>query len=121
MIQTRFSLVALCLAMLLPACGGRYVLPIGDGISSYSPPLLEGRLIDVAPLQLTIDVGDRQVVVQIQPTTQFFKIAGGLVFRDELRAGQRVQVWYESRREEREASPRAAVVMVASLDPGDEP
>ncbi len=107
--------------MMLPACGGRYVLPVGDGISSYSPPSLEGRLVEVAPEQVTIDAGDRRVVVQIQPTTQFFKIAGGLVFQDELRAGQRVQVWYESRREAAEASPRAAVLMVASLDPSDEP
>lgn len=120
MTKTRLVAATLCLLMPLAGCGRGYVLPMGDGLSRHSPPTVEGRIIDLTPDQLTLEAGDREVVIRIQPTTKVFRIAGGTVFQEELGIGQRVQVWYEDRRGGGNSPALAAVLMVASLDPGDE-
>lgn len=111
----------LCAVALASACRHRYVLPNGDGESTYSPPALQGRITAVAPEQLTImaDGGD-SVTVQTTADTKYYKLAGGLVLRPELMMGHRVRVWYQVATPKAGEPLHAAVVVLSSLDPNDD-
>ena len=103
------------------ACA-RYVLPKGDGEGDHSPHAVQGRIATVEAAQLTVtsDSGE-MLTIETPPDTKFFKFAGGVVLRQELVVGQRVRVWFDRpAAQDGTASRRAAVVILASLDPADD-
>ena len=108
------------LVLSIGGCGRRVVLPKGDGESKYSPPSLQGRITVVDPMQITVgsDTGET-VVIETPADTRFYKLVGGVVLRPELMAGQRIRVWFAQHKPPY-MPPRAAVVMLASLDPADD-
>ena len=81
----RRIVAAVGVAMALAGCTHRYVLPNGDPESKYSPPALQGRITAVGPQQLTVMTdGGETVEIDTPAETKYFKIAGGLVLRQEL-------------------------------------
>ena len=117
----RRIVAAVGVAMALAGCTHRYALPNGDPEIKYSPPALQGRITAVGPQQLTVMTdGGETVEIDTPAETKYFKIAGGLVLRQELIVGQRVRVWYQSANSKPNVPRPAAVVLLASLDPGDD-
>jgi hypothetical protein len=116
---TRCLLVA---ALCAAGCGRGYVLPVGDGITPYSPAALQGRIAEIAPDRLMITLDSSGMTTVLTPAeTKFFRATGGLVLRQELVVGQRVRVWFPTPSAEKAGDPpTAAVVMLASLDPADD-
>ncbi|MEO8603179.1 MAG: hypothetical protein ABI629_11440 [bacterium] len=117
----------LVLAMsLLTACGRPYVLPVADyQTEPASPPTLQGRVADVAQGDLSVTVDgepDRQARVRIRSETQMVSLYGGTFDPEELRSGQYVWVWYRTGQPVSFDEVRdAAVVMLWSTDPSDQP
>jgi hypothetical protein len=114
-----FTLCAL-VVLTTGGCVRQGELPKGDGEAKYSPPSLQGRITAVDPMQITVgsDTGE-MVVVETPADTRFYKLVGGVVLRSELMAGHRVRVWFVQHKPPY-MPPRAAVVMLASLDPADD-
>jgi hypothetical protein len=103
------------------ACA-RYVVPKGDGEGDYSPHAVQGRIAAVEGAQLTVasDSGE-MLTIETPPDTRFYKVAGGVVLRQELVVGQRVRVWFDRPPAQDGTGPRrAAVIILASLDPADD-
>lgn len=111
------------------ADSGRYVLPIPDtAYPAPSPPAVAGRLVRATTGELAIQssavVGPTVIVVRVALVagTRFWTADGGAYDANELVAGQYVWVWYA--REELHLGvgvPRAAVVMLHSSSPNDQP
>ena len=108
------------LALGVSGCLHKYGLPTGDGEPDYSPPSLQGRItaVDTAKITVMAEAGET-VDIETPSDTRFYKLAGGVVLRQELVAGHRVRVWFVQHKPPY-MPPRAAVVMLASLDPGDD-
>ena len=113
-------ILTLCTLLVMTGCGQKTVLPTGDGEARYSPPSLQGRITGVEEMRITVasDAGE-MIAVETSPETKFYKLVGGVVLRQELMAGHRVRVWFVSHKPPY-VPPRAAVVMLASLDPADD-
>ena len=113
--------VALGVALVLAGCLHRYEVPNGDPESKYSPPAFQGRITAIGAQQLTVMTdGGETVELDTPAETRYIKLAGGLVLRQELVAGQRIRVWYQSAKPKPDVPKHAAVVMLASLDPADD-
>ncbi len=119
--MTRREGLALCVALTLIGCGHRYVVPTGEVGERPSPYALQGRIVELTADQMTVSTDDGSMaVVQLPPETKFMKVNDGVVFRQELIVGHRVRVWFDGPADSRAAAARrAAVVMLASLDPRD--
>src|SRR5262245_44540017 len=82
--------VALGVALALAGCVHRYAVPTGDPEAKYSPPALQGRITAVGAQQLTVMTdGGETVEIDTPMEAKYIKLAGGLVLRQELVAGQR--------------------------------
>ena len=114
--------LALIVALTLTGCVGRYTVPTGEIGERTSPYSLQGRITALNADELTVASDDgATTVVQIPPETSFLKMNAGVVLRPELLVGHRVRVWYDSKPGSKAAdAKRAAVVMLASLDPRDD-
>jgi hypothetical protein len=107
----------------------RWVLPVADGGGDApSPPSVHGYLADVKKRIITVKKDSRKgtpqelVKFQLAPKTDFFTADGGPYESDRLRVGQYVWVWYATANPAQAGNPpRAAVVVLWSLDPDDQP
>lgn len=107
----------------------RWVLPVADGgEETPSPPSVHGYLVGVTKHVLTVQRDSRKgssqehVKFQLIAKTDYFTAYGGRYESERLRVGQYVWVWYVTANPVLAGNPpRAAVVVLWSLDPDDKP
>ena len=112
--------------MILGCAQQSYVLPIADGGPEPSPPTLQGRISLVGNGQIEVRLTEatgrasHSVVVRVLDSTEIFTVYGGYVPYSKLVEGQAVRVWAAKPEEPRDGEViSAAVIMLASKDPGD--
>jgi hypothetical protein len=107
----------------------RWVLPVADGDDiEPSSPSVQGYLISVGNNSITLQRDTRDGkgkdadTIKLTSQTEFFSAYGGSYKPDQLRSGQYVWVWYITEDPKKAGKPpKAAVVMLWSLDPSDKP
>ena len=105
----------------MPSAEPPYVLPTADGAGATpSSPTIAGRISALGENTLAVSAenGSQPSMFQLTAMTSLFTAFGGDVDVTELMVGQHVRVWMDPNATDG-ALQRAAVVMLASLDPAE--
>ena len=131
-LQVQLAICGMAL-LLLSAAGAaqhRWVLPVPDGGADVqpSPPSIHGFIARVMRDSVSLTPDERHikpgapVKIALTPKTQFFTAYGGPYERGQLRSGLYLWVWFLTPDPSRAGKPpRAAVLMLWSMDPSDRP